>query len=111
MSPTGMPEASGELAEEDDPMGQVTNVTQLSDVQPSDWAYEALRSLVERYGCIAGYPDRTFRGNRAMSRFEFAAGLNSCLQQVERLIAGIGTDRASRADLEKLRRLVTEFQA
>jgi hypothetical protein len=53
---------------------QVTNVTQLSDVRPTDWAYEALRSLVERYGCIAGYPDRTFRGNRALTRFEFAAG-------------------------------------
>ena len=111
VSPTATPLEPLESEEVDDPMGQVTNVTQLSDVQPSDWAYEALRSLVERYGCIAGYPDRTFRGNRAMSRFEFAAGLNSCLQQVERLIAGIGTDRASRADLEKLRRLVTEFQA
>jgi hypothetical protein len=43
-----------------DPMGQVTNVSQLRDVQPSDWAYEALRSLVERYGCIAGYPRRHF---------------------------------------------------
>ncbi|HBB32401.1 MAG TPA: hypothetical protein DC064_11540, partial [Cyanobacteria bacterium UBA9273] len=44
---------------------------------PGDWAYEALRSLVERYGCIAGYPDGTFRGNRAMTRYEFAAGLNA----------------------------------
>jgi hypothetical protein len=58
-------------------MGQVTSVTQLSDVQPTDWAYEALRSLVERYGCIAGYPGGTFRGNRSMSRYEFAAGLNA----------------------------------
>ncbi|MFM7441999.1 MAG: S-layer homology domain-containing protein [Snowella sp.] len=29
---------------------------------------------MERYGCIVGYPDRTFRGNRALSRWEFAAG-------------------------------------
>ncbi|HEY9904763.1 MAG TPA: iron uptake porin [Candidatus Sericytochromatia bacterium] len=110
MSPTGMPEASGELAEEDDPMGQVTNVTQLSDVQPSDWAYEALRSLVERYGCIAGYPDGTFKGNRAMTRYEFAAGVNSCLQQIERLIASSSSGLASRRDLETLQRLVNEFQ-
>jgi hypothetical protein len=66
----------------DDTMEQVTNVTQLRDVAPGDWAYEALRSLVERYGCIAGYPDRTFRGNRATTRFEFAAGLNACLNQL-----------------------------
>ena len=67
-------------------LDQVTNVTQLSDVRPTDWAYEALRSLVERYGCIAGYPDGTYRGNRAMSRYEFAAGLNACLQQVAEVV-------------------------
>lgn len=88
---------------------QVTNVSQLSDVRPTDWAYEALRSLVERYGCIAGYPDGTFRGNRAMTRFEFAAGLNACLQQIERQLGQTG-DFATRADLETLQRLVDEFR-
>ncbi len=46
-------------------MSQINSVSQLRDVSPTDWAYESLRSLVERYGCIVGYPDRTFRGNRA----------------------------------------------
>src|ERR687885_445288 len=73
--------------ESNDSMSQVTNVTQLRDVSPGDWAFEALRSLVERYGCIAGYPDGTYRGNRSTSRYEFAAGLNACLQQIEKLIA------------------------
>jgi BMFP domain-containing protein YqiC len=90
-------------------LDQVTNVTQLSDVSPSDWAYEALRSLVERYGCIAGYPDRTYRGNRAMSRYEFAAGLNACLNQIERLIASSTADLVRKQDLEALQRLVQEF--
>jgi hypothetical protein len=94
----------------DDTMEQVTNVTQLRDVSPGDWAYEALRSLVERYGCIAGYPDRTFRGNRATTRFEFAAGLNACLNQVERLIVASGEGFIRRQDLETLQRLVKEFQ-
>ena len=62
-------------------ISQVNNVSQLRDVSPQDWAYEALLSLVERYGCIAGYPNRTFRGNRALSRYEFAAGLNACMQK------------------------------
>ncbi|HEY9653763.1 MAG TPA: iron uptake porin, partial [Coleofasciculaceae cyanobacterium] len=92
----------------DDPMQQVTNVSQLRDVLPGDWAYEALRSLVERFGCIAGYPDGTFRGNRATSRYEFAAGLNACLNQIERLIAG-GT-QVTREEFETLQRLVQEFQ-
>jgi len=69
----------------DDSLGQVTNVTQLQDVQPRDWAYVALQELVERYGCIAGYPDGTFRGNRALTRYEFAAGLNACLDRVNEL--------------------------
>ncbi len=94
----------------DTAMEQVTNVTQLRDVSPGDWAFEALRSLVERYGCIAGYPDGTYRGNRAMSRYEFAAGLNACLQQVERLIASSTADFVTRGDLETLQRLVQEFQ-
>jgi hypothetical protein len=89
---------------------QVTNVSQLRDVSPGDWAFEALRSLVERYGCIAGYPDGTFRGNRATSRFEFAAGLNACLNQVERLIQTSTADFVRKSDLETLQRLVSEFR-
>jgi len=61
---------------------QVTSVTQFSDVQPTDWAYQALSSLVERYGCVAGYPNGTFRGGRAMTRYEAAALLNACLDRV-----------------------------
>ena len=71
-----------ELSEETGSMGQVTSVSQFSDVQPTDWAFQALQSLVERYGCIAGYPNGTYRGNRAMTRYEFAAGLNACLNRV-----------------------------
>jgi hypothetical protein len=93
-----------------DPLDQVTNVTQLTDVRPTDWAYEALRSLVERYGCIVGYPDRTYRGNRALSRYEFAAGLNACLNQIERLIASSTADFVRKSDLETLQRLVQEFR-
>ena len=92
-------------------LGQVTNVNQLRDVSPGDWAYEALRNLVETYGCIAGYPDGTYRGNRAMTRYEFAAGLNACLQQIERLIAASTADFVTKEDLAILQRLMGEFEA
>lgn len=105
---TQVSQLSGEPLTES--MEQVTNVSQLSDVRPTDWAYEALRSLVERYGCIAGYPDGTFRGNRAMTRYEFAAGLNACLQQIEKLTAGGGSEFATKQDLATLQRLVEEFR-
>ena len=88
---------------------QVTNVNQLRDVSPTDWAYEALRSLVDRYGCIVGYPNQTYRGTRALSRYEFAAGLNACLNQIERLIAS--SEAILREDLDTLNRLVQEFEA
>ncbi|NTW21206.1 MAG: iron uptake porin [Nostocales cyanobacterium W4_Combined_metabat2_030] len=90
---------------------QVTSVSQLSDVQPTDWAFQALQSLVERYGCIAGYPNGTYRGNRALSRYEFAAGLNSCLDRVNELIATATADMVTKQDLAKLQRLQEEFSA
>lgn len=99
------------LADNSNPMAQVTSVTQLSDVQPTDWAFQALQSLVERYACIVGYPDGTFRGNRALSRYEFAAGLNACLDRVNELIAVGLADKVSREDLEVLQRLQELFAA
>ncbi|MEG4458948.1 iron uptake porin [Microcoleus sp. N9_A1] len=90
---------------------QVTSVSQLSDVRPTDWAFQALQSLVEKYGCIAGYPDGTFRGNRAMTRYEFAAGLNACLDQITKQLGGSTGNLVKREDLLALQRLQEEFAA
>nr|WP_242038579.1 iron uptake porin [Chroococcidiopsis sp. [FACHB-1243]] len=92
-------------------LAQVTSVSQLSDVQPTDWAFQALQSLVERYGVIAGYPDGTFRGNRAMTRYEFAAGLNAAMDRINELIAAGSADVVSKEDLETLNRLQSEFSS
>jgi hypothetical protein len=75
---------------------QVSSIKQLSDVQPTDWAYQALSNLVERYGCVAGYENGTYLGGKAMTRFEAAALLNACL------------DRVTEAT-DELQRLATEF--
>jgi BMFP domain-containing protein YqiC len=98
-------------ATEEDTMAQVTSVSQLSDVQPTDWAFVALQSLVERYGCIAGYPDGTFRGNRAMTRYEFAAGVNACLDKISELINTSTSNLVKKEDLDRLQRLQAEFSA
>ena len=58
---------------------QVTSITQFSDVYPTDWAYQAY-NLIERLRCR--YPNGTFRGNRAMTRYEAAALLNACLDRI-----------------------------
>ncbi|MEH1949356.1 MAG: iron uptake porin [Nostoc sp.] len=88
---------------------QVTSVSQFSDVQPTDWAFQALQSLVERYGCIAGYPNSTYRGNRALTRYEFAAGLNACLDRVNELIATATGDLVNKQDLATLQKLQEDF--
>ncbi|MFN8973916.1 MAG: iron uptake porin, partial [Pseudanabaena sp.] len=89
----------------------VTSVSQLSDVRPTDWAFTALQSLIERYGCIAGYPDRTFRGNQATSRYEFAAGLNACLDKINEIISAGLADKVGKEDLATLQKLQEEFAA
>lgn len=89
-------------------LGQVNSVFLLKDVSATDWAFQSLKSLVEKYSCVAGYPDGTFRGNRALSRYEFAAVLDSCLRQVETLI---NSDSApSKEDLDALARLTRDFE-
>ncbi len=76
---------------------QVTSITQFSDVYPTDWAYQALSNLIERYGCVAGYPSGSYKGNRAMTRYEAAALLNACLDRVTEVT-------------DELRRLLKEFE-
>lgn len=90
---------------------QVTSVSQLSDVKPTDWAFQALQSLVERYGCIVGYPDKTFRGNRALSRYEFAAGLNACMDRISELLNSALSDFVRKEDLIAIQKLQEEFAA
>ena len=102
-------EQYGQEGKDNNNVAQVTNVNQLRDVSPTDWAYEALRSLVDRYGCISGFPNQTYRGSQPLSRYEFAAGLNSCLNQIERLIASTGS--VGQEDIDTINRLGQEFEA
>ena len=88
-------------------LAQKVNINQLRDVSPTDWAYEALKTLSDRYSCIAGFPNNTYRGNQALTRYEFAAGLNSCLNQIERLI--VEGETVLREDGETIQRLVQDF--
>jgi len=77
---------------------QVTSVNQFSDVLPTDWAYQALSNLVEKYGCVAGYPNGKFKGGNAMTRFEAAALLNACLDRVSEVT-------------DELQKLLNEFDS
>jgi len=90
-------------------ISQMTSVSQLSDVQPGDWAFQAIQSLIERYGCVGGYPDGRFRGNRTLTRFEFAAALSACLDRVNELISSATADQVTKQDIANIERLQKQF--
>ena len=66
---------SGKMA-----VGQTsTGNVNFPDVSENHWAYEYVKSLADR-GLIIGYPDGEFKGDRSMTRYEFAAVIYRALQ-------------------------------
>lgn len=51
-----------------------------ADLRPGDWAWQALRDLVERHGCGGG---SRFELEAPLSRFEAAALINGCLPRLQ----------------------------
>jgi len=58
-------------------------------------------NTVPQKGCLSGYPDETYQGSRPVTRYEFAAGLDTCLNQLNQVIPG-RADLATKQDLEIL---------
>jgi uncharacterized protein (DUF1778 family) len=84
-----------------------TNVSELTDVVGNEWAYNALKELVNNQcHILVGYPDRTFRGQKSATRFELAAAL----YKYEQCISERLNLKADKADLEKFAALLDEFK-
>jgi hypothetical protein len=82
-------------------LGQVATATPFSDVPANHWAYQAIQSLAAD-GLVEGYPDGKFKGDRPLTRYEMAV-------LVARVIAKLqanGAGYASKADLDKLQKLI-----
>ncbi|MEY3869110.1 MAG: carbohydrate-selective porin [Cyanobacteriota bacterium] len=88
---------------------KITSVSQLSDIKSSDWAFTALQSLIERYGAIVGDNNGKFRGNQVLTRYEFAASLNTVLNKINEIILTGFTDKISKEDFAIIQKLQTEF--
>jgi hypothetical protein len=94
----------------DDSMAQMRSVNELSDVRPTDWAYQTLQSLSERYGVAIGYPDGTYRGNQALTRNEFAATLAKVLDVIsQQYVLGQGNIAQLQEDFATLQRLQVSY--
>jgi len=72
------------------------------DVPMNHWAYDAIGQLAS-HGIITGYPDGTYKGNQPMTRYELAT-------LVARALAVVDMDKASKQDVEMLKKLVVEFK-
>ncbi len=84
-----------------------TDISELTDVVGNEWAYHALKELVNNpCHILVGYPDRTFRGQKSATRFELAAAL----YKYEQCIAERLGKKADKADLEKFAALLEEFR-
>jgi len=66
-------------------LASIVVLAQLSDVPKNHWAYESVKALVDR-GLIIGYPDGTFKGKQALTRYEFAVFSWRVIQYIDRVL-------------------------
>lgn len=74
---------------------------QFPDVPENHWAYQALSNLKDKV--VFGYPDGFYRGNRMMTRYEFAAAANQIWQQMNGKFDGVNDQIAA------LQRMIEEM--
>lgn len=84
------------------------------DLERSHWAAEAIENLVDKYGVMSGYPDKKFRGQRTLTRYEMAAALYQVMKYIDQQVGGIepiDTSKfATKDDLKQLAALQMEFK-
>lgn len=87
-----------------------------ADVPTDHWAFDAIAELAAK-GLIEGYPDGTFKGDRAMTRYEMAMVVARLLARIEAIKIPAPpkipppVDAEARRKLATVQRLVNEFRA
>ena len=88
-----------------------------ADVPTDHWAFDAIAELAAK-GIVEGYPDGTFKGDRAMTRYEMAMVVARILARIEAIKippppppVKIPAPEVGRADITAIQRLVNEFRA
>ena len=79
------------------PLAFVTVICPVAVSQPSEAVDTAAPAR-----CLSGYPDGSFRGDRPVTRNEFAAGTHACLDATTQLLPFKRADYATKADLQGL---------
>ncbi|OGI19942.1 MAG: hypothetical protein A3B68_00135 [Candidatus Melainabacteria bacterium RIFCSPHIGHO2_02_FULL_34_12] len=81
----------------------IVSVNELTDLKGDEWAFKAVKELVEKYDVLEGYPDATYLGQKFATRLELAAALYDLATYFSDEIA------LDREDLAKLAKLMDEF--
>lgn len=90
---------------------------EIIDIHPGHWSYTAIQALIEKYEILEAFPDKTFRGEKGLTRYEFAAALYKVMTRMEELLAATPSGGAGapinidKADLETIASLQREFRA
>ncbi|MBQ6113319.1 MAG: S-layer homology domain-containing protein, partial [Synergistaceae bacterium] len=72
------------------------------DVPMNHWAYDAIGQLAA-HGILSGFPDGLYKGGQQTTRYEMASAL-------ARSLAVVDMTKASKQDVEMLKKLVVEFK-
>ena len=79
------------------------------DVPKTHWAYDFVKDLSDK-GFLVGYPDGTYKGDKAMTRYEFATALYRALQRGAvmdaNMVKAIKEFEPELKDVEKAQRFV-----
>jgi len=82
-----------------------------SDVKPTDYYFQSLQSLVERYGCITGFKDKTIRPARGLQAAELISMLNACMDKLEELQTASTAATSNAEDLGTMQKRLKEIEA
>lgn len=89
-----------------DNLQSIADVSQLLDVRPNDWAWQALISLISKYETLASDRDKDWQHQQGMTRYEFALTLQDVMATLQQ---SVETQTLDRGDLSILQRLQQEF--
>lgn len=89
---------------------KVNSVSELRDIDPTNWRFQVLQNWIDRYGMTVAYPDKTFRGNRAITRGELAQWFQSYANTIQSLTLRERLDLATQEDLAALQESLKSLQ-
>ena len=105
-----IPQAKAEDTQDiSQPMRNIPSVSELSEIEVTDWNFQALEYFLNRYQIQTKYPPEFFQRQGKIKRYEFTFLLNEVIQHIDRLQESQKSNFATQEELQVLKRLQSEF--